>query len=257
MNDLEKQKLPPAARRFWNFARDGDTGERTLYLDGVIASEPWLDDDITPKLFRKELFAENGNITIWLNSPGGCVFAASQIYSMLMEYKGSVTIKIDGIAASAASVVAMAGTQVLMSPTACLMVHNPSTIALGDSEEMLRAKAMLDEVKESIINAYELRTSLSRTQLSHMMNAETWLSAKKAIEMGFADGLLEDEKRKQALETYNFSRQAVTNSLLDRLKAREPKPAPIAETTTPTAPQTTIQSLDERLILITGGYKNV
>ena len=114
---------------------------------------------------------------------------------MLIDYKGKVTVKIDGIAASAASVVAMAGTEVLMAPTALMMVHNPLTVAIGDSEEMQKAIAMLDEVKESIINAYEIKTGQSRAKLSHLMDAETWLNANKAIELGFADGTLEDEKR--------------------------------------------------------------
>ena len=154
-----------APRRFWNWAKDEDTGTRTLYLDGVIAEESWFDDDVTPAAFKAELMASDGDITIWLNSPGGDCVAASQIYAMLMDYKGAVTVKIDGIAASAASVIAMAGTSVLMAPTALMMVHNPLTVAIGDSEEMQKAIAMLGEVKESIINAYEIKTGLSRTRL--------------------------------------------------------------------------------------------
>jgi len=96
--------------KFWNWARDADTGERVLYLDGIIAEESWFADDVTPAAFKAELFSGSGDVTIWLNSPGGDCVAASQIYTMLMDYKGNVTVKIDGIAASAASVVAMAGT---------------------------------------------------------------------------------------------------------------------------------------------------
>ena len=167
--------------RFWNWARDSDTGERVMYLDGVIASEPWLESDITPNAFKSELFAEKGDVTIWLNSAGGDVIAASQIFTMLIDYPGDVTIKIDGIAASAASVIAMAGTKVLMSPTALMMIHDPHGVAIGDSEEMLKAKAMLDEVKESIINAYKLRTNLSREALSHMMSEETFMNANNSF----------------------------------------------------------------------------
>ena len=111
---------------------------------------------MTPQMFREELFAGSGSVVIWLNSPGGDCIAASQIYSMLMDYPADVTIKIDGIAASAASVIAMAGTKVLMAPTALMMIHNPMTIAFGDHEDMQRAMEMLDEVKESIINAYDV-----------------------------------------------------------------------------------------------------
>jgi ATP-dependent Clp protease protease subunit len=214
-----------ATRKFWNWARDEDSDARTLYLDGTIAEESWFDDDVTPKAFKADLNAGEGDIVIWINSPGGDCIAASQIYSMLMDYKGKVTVKIDGIAASAASVIAMAGTEVLMAPTALMMVHNPLTIAIGDSEEMQKAIAMLDEVKESIINAYEIKTGQSRAKLSHLMDAETWLNANKAIELGFADGILEDEKKRIQPDdvTYAFSRRAVTNSLLNKVKPKIPK----------------------------------
>ena len=117
-----------------------------------------------------------GDITIWINSPGGDVFAANQIYNMLMDYKGKVTVKIDGIAASAASVIAMAGGDVLMSPVSMIMIHNPATIAIGDTEEMEKAIAMLEEIKESIINAYELKTGLSRAKISHLMDCLLYTS---------------------------------------------------------------------------------
>ena len=110
--------------------------ERVLHLNGTIAEESWFDDDVTPQLFKDELFAGDGDITVWINSPGGDCVAAAQIYNMLMDYKGNVTIKIDGIAASAASVIAMAGTKVLMSPVSMLMIHNPMTVAMGDAGEM-------------------------------------------------------------------------------------------------------------------------
>ena len=229
-------------KKFWNWARDENTGVRTLYLDGVIAEDSWFDDDVTPMAFKAELTAGEGDIVIWLNSPGGDCIAASQIYTMLMDYKGKVTVKIDGIAASAASVIAMAGTTVLMAPTALMMVHNPLTVAIGDSEEMQKAIAMLSEVKESIINAYEIKTGQSRAKLSHLMDAETWLNAKKAIELGFADGILDDEKKRLQTEdfTYAFSRRAVTNSLLDKVKPKLSK----QQTGTP------IESLEKRLSLI-------
>lgn len=204
--------------KFWNWARDANDGSRTLYLSGTIAEESWFGDDVTPALFKSELQSGSGDITVWINSPGGDCVAASQIYTMLMDYPGHVTVKIDGLAASAASVVAMAGTQVLMAPTAMMMVHNPLTVAIGDSEEMQKAIAMLSEVKESILNAYEIKTGLSRAKLSHLMDAETWMNAKKAVELGFADGILTDEKKSAAdAVSYAFSRRAVTNSLLSKL----------------------------------------
>lgn len=197
--------------------------ERILELCGTIAEESWFDDDITPQMFKDELMAGSGPVTIWLNSPGGDCTAASRIYSMLMDYKGDVTVKIDGIAASAASVIAMAGTKVLMAPTALMMIHNPATAAFGNHVDMEKAIEMLDEVKESIINAYELRTSLPRKQLSKMMDETTWMNAKKAIELGFADGLLQDEKIPMAAEAYAFSSSAIENALINRISAKAEK----------------------------------
>ncbi len=195
--------------------------ERVLELNGTIAEESWFDDDITPQMFKDELYAGSGPIVIWINSPGGDCIAASQLYSMLMVYKGDVTVKIDGIAASAASVIAMAGTKVLMAPTALMMIHNPATVAFGDHEDMQKAIDMLGEVKESIINAYEIKTGLSRAKLSRLMDEETWMNAKKAQELGFIDGLLEDAKRTPAeAEAFAFSSKACVNALFNKLAAR-------------------------------------
>ena len=168
--------------------------------------------------------AGNGDITVWINSPGGDCVAAAQIYNMLMDYPGNVTVKIDGIAASAASVIAMAGTKVLISPVGMLMIHNPVTLAWGDSGEMQKAIEMLGSVKDSIINAYEIKTGLSRTKLSHMMDAETWMDAGKAVELGFADGILAraelTEDVKPMTMSMLYSKAAVVNSLMDKIAAK-------------------------------------
>ncbi len=240
--------------KFWNFADNGD-GSRTLFLCGSIADESWFDDDVTPKAFREELNAGKGDVIVWINSPGGDCVAASQIYNMLMDYPGNVTVKIDGIAASAASVVSMAGTKVLMSPTALMMIHNPLTVAIGDSAEMQKAIDMLSEVKESIINAYEIKTGLSRTKLSHLMDAETWMSAKKAIELGFADDLLFKSEEGTAVveDSFSFSRRAVTNSLLTKInrKSAPQQPAVAAPQSVPAKPAgIPIADLEKRLSLI-------
>ena len=195
-------------RKFWNWIRNEDESvpdmERTLFLNGMISDETWYGDEVTPQLFKDELNAGSGNITVWINSPGGDVFAAAQIYNMLRDYKGRVTVKIDGIAASAASVIAMAGNTVCVSPVAMMMIHNPATMAMGEAKDMQKAIVMLNEVKESILNAYESKTGLTRARLSHMMDDETWFNAKKAVELGFADKILfdsdEDEKKKEPEE---------------------------------------------------------
>ena len=228
-------------RKFWNWVRD--EGEPSvLVLNGEISDETWFGDEVTPKLFKDDLDKCQGDIAVWINSPGGDVFAAAQIYNMLMDYPHNVTVKIDGLAASAASVIAMAGTEVQMSPVAMMMIHNPMTVAIGDSAEMQKAIAMLDEVKESIMNAYEIKTGLTRAKISHLMDAESWFNAKKAVELGFADKILFSEDAEEAgsdqdMEAVMFSRKAVTNSLLSKLTPEK-------------KPGTPIDQLEKRLSLL-------
>ena len=181
-------------QKFWNWIHD-DSGGRVLRLEGPIDAESFWEDEITPQDFRDELYAEDGDITLWVNSPGGNVFAAAEIYTMIRDYPHNVTVKIASIAASAASVVAMAGDTVQMSPTSLLMIHDPSTIAVGNAKDMEKAISTLNEVKESIINAYAAKTGLSRNRISKLMSDETWINAKKAVELGFADEILFDEKK--------------------------------------------------------------
>lgn len=226
-------------RKFWNWIRNeadeekGVPESRTLFLNGEISDETWFGDEVTPKLFKSELESGDGDITVWINSPGGDVFAAAQIYNMLMDYPHNVTVKIDGLAASAASVIAMAGTEVLMSPVAMMMIHNPATVAIGDAGEMKKAIDMLAEVKESIMNAYEIKTGLSRPRISHLMDAESWFNATKAVELGFADGILfdtQEPEKDEEPEAFLFSRMAVTNTMLSKLiPPKEEKKTPIEQ----------------------------
>ncbi len=254
-------------KKFWKWRNQAGTetapAERTLFLNGTIAEDSWFDDDVTPQLFKDELNSGTGDITVWINSPGGDCVAAAQIYNMLTAYNGKVTVEIDGIAASAASVIAMAGDTVLVSPVSMLMIHNPATIAWGDHSEMQKAIDMLSEVKESIINAYVLKTGLSRARLSHLMDAETWMDANKAVELGFADDIMvrakagpgeepgeekesgsEEEKEKKtgkppaADTSMLFSRRAVNNALLNKLEKhyKKPKPAAVKQAQIPVPP---------------------
>lgn len=222
--------------RFWKWTRNHMAGTagaeeqpnpRILSFEGVIASESWYDDDITPSAFREELMQDTGPIILAINSPGGDCVAASMIYTMLKEYPGKITVRIEGIAASAASVVAMAGDVIQMSPTSLLMIHNPSTIAFGESADMAKAIRLLDETKESIINAYTIKTGLSRTKLSHMMDDETWLNAVKAKELGFCDEILyatsEQECDPEETPAFIFSQHEANLVLVNLLKEKHGK----------------------------------
>ncbi|HFL3929236.1 TPA: head maturation protease, ClpP-related [Streptococcus agalactiae] len=214
-------------RKFWNFTDEGEV--RTLRIEGQIADETWFGDEVTPQLFKNDLLAGTGDITLWINSPGGDVFAAAQIYNMLMDYQGDVHVIIDGLAASAASIIAMAGTTVSMSPVAMMMIHNPWTFAQGEAKDMAKVIEMLGEIKESIINAYELRTGLSRTKFSHLMDSESWFNAKKAVELGFADKVLfekEETPEQDHQNSYTFSRVTAAHDLVVKLQASLQPPKP-------------------------------
>lgn len=216
-----------SANRFWNWADspnvdETEQGDRILHLEGIIAPDTWLDDEVTPALFKEELNAGTGPITLWINSPGGDCVAAAQIYNLLVEYPAHVTVKIDGIAASAASVIAMAGDSVLMSPVSTMMIHNPATVAIGDHTDMEKAIRMLGAVKESIINAYSLKTGLDRERISHMMDSETWMDATKAVELGFADGIIAQTSSPVDMADTKpgtlFSRRAADTVLVNKLQ---------------------------------------
>jgi len=228
-------------KKFWNWIHD-DGGGRVLRLEGPIDSENFWGDEITPQMFREDLEAEEGDVTVWINSPGGNVFAAAEIYTMLKDYAGKVTVKVASLAASAASVVAMAGDTVQMSPTALLMLHDPSTVAMGNTRDMEKAIAALNEVKEAIVNAYATKSGLRRGRIADLMSEETWLNAKKAVELGFADEVLYDGKKPEEdaaapedgsppVEAQLFSTRVMDMAILDRLgvtgDTEEPPSAPV------------------------------
>ena len=232
--------------------------ERVLVLNGEIATESWLDDDVTPEVFKEELMSGNGPITVWINSPGGDCIAAAQIYNMLREYKNKVTVKIDGLAASAASVIAMAGSKVIMSPVSLMMIHNPATIAFGDSKEMEKVIDMLNAVKDSIMNAYEVKTGLKRNVISNLMNNETWIDANKAVELGFADEISKRDSAYDCLITNeshmfekNISEKNLTNKLLDKYLIKKPlEDTTISNTEINNADTLTKKEVDKRLSLL-------
>jgi ATP-dependent Clp protease protease subunit len=238
---------------FWNW-RQNEGESRTLYLEGAISESTWWGDEITPTAFKKELHSGTGDVIVWINSPGGDVFAAAAIYSMLKEYPGKVTVKIDAMAASAASVVAMAGDEVLISPVGHILIHNPSTIAIGDSDEMMKAKRLLDSVKDSIINAYEIKSGLSRIKLSHMMDAETDMPAQIAVALGFADEILYQSEgtgnKLQIPGVSAFTPRTVLNSLLDKMRKDENiSPAAEESAAVPADPPGIVMNTEQRTSL--------
>ncbi len=209
--------------KFWRWVVNevDEPAMRTLHLEGYIAESSWFDDDITPKQFKTELYGDGNStddIVVKIHSPGGDTFAAAQIYNMLKEYPGNISVHIDGLAASAASVIAMAGDEVCVSPLSVVMIHNPAMLIAGEVADLQVGINLLSEVKESIINAYQTKTGLSRAKISHMMDAETWMSAHKAIDMKFADKILyESESVDEDSGGFIFDQMTVTNALRNKL----------------------------------------
>lgn len=197
----------------WEFRNyKGQNGEdrRELYVTGEIAEYGWWGDETTPDEFEKELYGGKGAVDMWISSPGGDVFAAAKIYNSISQYQGGkVTAYVYGLCASAATVITMAASEVRMSPTALMLIHNPYTFAIGESEDMKKTADQLDAVKETIINAYAKRTGMERGELSEYMNQEKAFDATEAIELGFADGLIESEQDK-------FSAAPVSNTAMAR-----------------------------------------
>jgi len=209
---------------FWKFivnqATETEPENVELRIEGDIIDddEAWLYEwfgmpSTSPNAFKEELSQFKGkDITVWIDSYGGSVFAAAGIYNALKEHDGKITVKIDSKAMSAASVIAMAGDEVLMSPMAVMMIHNPLTAAYGNMHDLRKVADILDTIKESIVNAYALKTGRSRSKISQMMDDETWMSANVAVKEGFADGILYQEDKPQVADVAAFSRLAIVNS---------------------------------------------
>jgi ATP-dependent Clp protease, protease subunit len=185
---------------FWTWRNEADSEEPELELYGYISEYSWWEDDVTPKKFRDDLnnFGGGGPITVRLNSYGGDVIAANLINTFIHDYPGRVTVQIDGVAASAATVVAVAGDLVKMQAGAYFMIHDPLVLfflAALNIEDLTRLAESLQSVKDGILNVYESKTGLSRPRLSKMMTDETWMDAQKALNLGFADEIIEAGKK--------------------------------------------------------------
>ena len=181
---------------FWKFKNNAD-GEAELLLYGEISDASWYGDEVTPKKFADDLAACGGkDLTVRVNSPGGDVFAAQAIYNQLKAYAGKVTVKIDGMCASAATVIACAGETVIMPSNTIYMIHNPKSALLGyyDAVQLGKVSDRLTTVKQTIVNVYMGRVgnALSEVQVKHKMDSEEWMTADKAKEYGFVDEIADE-----------------------------------------------------------------
>lgn len=218
---------------FYAFSSNETDGD-VLHIDGEITAENdwWTGSKVVARCFRQRL-AKCGDVTVYINSPGGDVFAGAEIYNALREHKGKVTVKVTGIAASAASVIAMAGDEVLMSPVSYMMMHDPWTFAAGNAREMEHQAEVLREIGEGLIVAYTHKTGKSREEIAGMLAAETYMNAQRCVEEGFADGILYEQTTPDAgtplpsamMQASRYSPHAV----LAMLRARKPPDAPTTD----------------------------
>lgn len=202
---------------FWNLIPDAETpGDGVLDIEGPITEEAWFKGDVSSRDFKKALKGLK-NVTVHINSPGGDVMAGAEIYSALREHslngEGKVTVIITALAASAASVVAMAGDEILISPVAYMMIHNPWSMAVGNAKELRKTAKVLDEITEGLITAYQQRTGKTRDQLKKMLDNETYMSATTCIEEGFADGIYGGEIRAAAFAGAGMLTRATPESV--------------------------------------------
>jgi len=183
-------------KKFWNFKNTSENaGELLIY--GPIASESWWGDEVTPKQFMEDLdkLGDISELNIYINSGGGDVFAGQAIHSMLKRHSAKKTVYVDGLAASIASVVAMAGDTIIMPKNAMMMIHKAWTVAIGNANDFRKLADDMEKIEETIIAAYESRNlTIERDEIVKLMDAETWLTADEALEYGLIDEV-EEEKQ--------------------------------------------------------------
>ena len=188
---------------FWTFINqaDSESGLTELELSGVISEFSWMGDEITPQLFKDQLYAvgKGGPVLLKVNSPGGDVVAASRMRAILTDYPGPVTARVDGMAASAAVAVVMAASRVKMMDSAYMMIHDPSVVvvlAMLDIETLTSLRDELKSIKDGLVPIFAERTGLAEDKLARMMTNETWMSAREAVELGFADEVITAGQKK-------------------------------------------------------------
>ena len=191
----------PKQLKFWNLVKNEEEKTAELILYGSIGSDEYW-DDISDKVFKQDIenLGDVENITLHINSPGGSVYTAIAINNALRRHKAKVTVNIDGIAASAATLITCAGDTVRMPKNALFMIHNPLTIAMGDSEEMRKQADVLEKHKNSILETYLQKVNIDKEKLSELMDNETWMDAEMAKDYGFVDEIVDEEVGKEFVE---------------------------------------------------------
>lgn len=233
------------SKKFWKWSNSVESNGAELVIEGEISSETWWGDEATPQQLRDELKERSGDLTVSLNSGGGDVFAGVSMYNALKNYDGTVTVRVDGLAASIASIIAMAGDKIIMSPGSMMMIHKPWTFAVGDAKELDKVKEVLDQIEKSMLPIYTARTGKSEEEISALLDAETWMNAEEAVEMGFADELIEAKEKvsySDAIKNlvngnlaFNMSATKDSiNALVDKIKAEAEEATEVEDVTNTT-----------------------
>lgn len=217
----------------------------------------WLGyDNISPNQVEEALNSSNGEVEVNIASGGGSVFAASEIYTMLKAYSGKVVVNIQGLAASAASVIAMAGDEINMSPTSQMMIHKASTVSMGNADDFAHDSKMLDVTDQSIVNAYEEKTGLDRDDILQLMANETWMTAQDAVDKGFADNISAGSKIPQVVNAVSnqpfLNSTAITKIKTVLAKARDAKPENNVEIPVNKEKQPASSLKDQKLAILLG-----
>jgi ATP-dependent Clp endopeptidase proteolytic subunit ClpP len=196
---------PPKAVAMIDVRAEGSTAEVLIY--DTIGADFW-NESVTAKTFAKQVsdLKEVKEINVRINSPGGSVFDATAIYNTLKNHPANITVTIEGMALSAASLVAMAGDTIRMASNAYLMIHNPWALAEGDAESMRKAADMLDKVKGQLVKTYAERSGMDETEVANLLDAETWMTADEAVEMGFADEVMSQPAIAAHVDVKQFSK---------------------------------------------------
>lgn len=214
------------------FMQVASDGVYEILVEGVIRGEEFFGDEFTPDMVREELAIANGKpIRIAINSPGGDCFAGAAIFNALEQYEGRKIVRVDGVAASMASIIAMVGDEIYMSPGSTMMVHKPSAGAYGNTDDLKRTISMLDALEETMIDVYKRRTGLSEDKIAGLLEEEKWMSPAEAVELGFADKFDKESQPSSSLfdkvktilkdEQFAFSMSAVHKSLEDYVAKAE------------------------------------
>jgi ATP-dependent Clp protease protease subunit len=213
--------------------KDADVGEITIY--GYITDEKWFDDDVTPQDFKKEMdkLKNKKRVNVYINSGGGGVFAGIAIHNMIKRLSAETVGYVDGMAASIASVILQGCTKRVVSKGSMVMIHNPAAVVAGEADEMRKTADLLDKIKTVIIDTYRERTKTSESEISQMMNDETWMKADEAVAFGFADELADDKKVTASIRGTTATINGVEMDLnrfrafpVDEIKTEEPPEQP-------------------------------